>query len=132
MDKITIIEGQAKGTSYPLNENDIHVGRARECQIRLPESDVSRHHLNITSDGSGWRVTDARGTEQVNVNGDMKASHILKDGDKLRVGGFCVLKFEAAPPASASGRETKTAAAPNKVETSPEASTLPPTAFPPG
>ena len=124
MDKIIVIEGQAKGTSYPLNENEITIGRARECQIRLPEADVSRQHLKVMRQGDSWMLVDAGSRNGVNVNGENSAQRLLKGGDRIRVGGTCVLRFESAPPIS--GHELKTVAAPSKTDTSPEAATLAP------
>ncbi len=123
MDKIIVVEGQAKGTSYPLNENEITIGRARECQIRLPESDVSRLHLKVIRQAEGWMLVDAGSKHGVHVNGENSPQRLLKSGDTIRVGGTCVLKFESAAPISS--HEVKTVA-PAKTDASPEAETLAP------
>ena len=124
MDKIIVVEGQAKGTSYPLNENEITIGRARECQIRLPEIDVSRQHLKLQRQGESWMLVDVGSKHGVHVNGENTPNRLLKNGDKIRVGGTCILVFESAPPIS--GHEIKPAAAPAKNDPSPEAKTLAP------
>jgi len=100
MDKIIVIEGQGKGTSYPLAEDEITIGRARECLIRLPEADVSRLHLKVKRQSDGWLIIDAGSKNGVHVNGENKPQHLLKGGDKIRVGAHCVLKFESAAPIS--------------------------------
>ena len=124
MDKIIVVEGQAKGTSYPLNENEITIGRARECQIRLPESDVSRLHLKVMRQADGWMLIDAGSTHGVHVNGENSSQRLLKSGDMIRVGGTCVLKFESAAPISS--HEVQAVAPPSKNDKSPEAETLVP------
>src|SRR5436190_18970866 len=103
MDKIIVVEGQAKGTSYPLNENEMTIGRARECQIRLPEADVSRLHLKVVRQADGWMLLDAGSKHGVHVNGENSPQRLLKTGDKIRVGGTCVLKFETAAPITGTG-----------------------------
>ena len=42
MDKLLVLEGNGKGTTYQLHEALVTIGRGPECTIRLPETDVRR------------------------------------------------------------------------------------------
>ncbi len=115
MDKLTIVEGQAKGTSYPLQENEVTIGRSRDCTIRLAETDVSRVHAKVVRQDGDWVVSDAGSRNGIFVNGAHAAApHLLKPGDVFKVGS-CHMRFDrseaAARPAVVS--ETAAGAAPD-------------------
>jgi MoxR-like ATPase len=102
MEKLVVVEGQAKGTAFPLREDSIAIGRTRECGVRLPENDVSRLHAKVARQDGGWVVSDAS-RNGLRVNGELKISHALRAGDVIQVGS-CKLRFDgdgAAPEARA-------------------------------
>ena len=45
------------------------IGRSRECDIVLGDSNVSRQHAEIRPRGGGWTITDLGSTNGVRVNG---------------------------------------------------------------
>ncbi len=100
MDKLTIVEGQAKGTIYPLQESEVTIGRSRDCTIRLAETNVSRVHAKIVQQDGGWVVSDAGSRNGIQVNGQLRtAPHTLQAGDLVRVGS-CLIRYDRSEPAA--------------------------------
>ena len=71
---------------YQLTEGTMVVGRGQEAQFRLPDTGVSRRHLEITWDGRTALLTDLGSTNGTTVNGTPVQTWQLVDGDVVRVG----------------------------------------------
>jgi hypothetical protein len=74
------------GRSYKLTEGTHIVGRGQDSAFRLPDTGVSRRHLEITWDGHHATVTDLGSTNGTTVNGNPIQTWQLSDGDVIRVG----------------------------------------------
>ncbi|MFN2478611.1 MAG: FhaA domain-containing protein, partial [Pseudonocardiaceae bacterium] len=71
---------------YQLTEGATVVGRGQDAQFRLPDTGVSRRHVEITWDGQTAMLTDLGSTNGTTVNGAPVQSWQLVDGDVVRVG----------------------------------------------
>ncbi|MGH3765878.1 MAG: DUF3662 and FHA domain-containing protein [Pseudonocardiaceae bacterium] len=71
---------------YELTEGSTVVGRGQEAQFRLPDTGVSRRHLEITWDGRVALLADLGSTNGTTVNGTPVQTWQLVDGDVVRVG----------------------------------------------
>ncbi len=71
---------------FPLNEDELYIGRSLENAIRLDDEKVSRRHARLFKDEEGWRIEDLGSTNGIQVNGVSVASARLKDGDRIRIG----------------------------------------------
>jgi Protein of unknown function (DUF3662)/FHA domain len=71
------------------------VGRSRDCDIVLDDSNVSRRHAEISpSGGQGWLIKDLGSTNGVRVNGRaIDGPHPLESGDRVELGTVGV-RFE--------------------------------------
>ena len=69
-----------------LAEGTIVVGRGQDAQFRLPDTGVSRRHLEITWDGRTAILADLGSTNGTTVNGAPVQTWQLVDGDVVRVG----------------------------------------------
>jgi hypothetical protein len=80
----------AEGKRMPLGQHGGVIGRSRECDIVLADSNVSRRHAEIRPDGrDGWVVTDLGSTNGVRVNGNPVTPNrpeALQSGDRLDIG----------------------------------------------
>lgn len=82
----TISLDDGSGRSYQLTEGTHVIGRGQDSAFRLPDTGVSRRHLEITWDGHQATVTDLGSTNGTTVNGNPIQSWQLNDGDVIRVG----------------------------------------------
>jgi hypothetical protein len=84
----------AEGKRMPVGPGGAVIGRSRECDIVLSDSNVSRRHAEIRPrGGDAWTITDLDSTNGVKVNGRAVGSAPLKSGDQIDVGTVPV-RFE--------------------------------------
>jgi Protein of unknown function (DUF3662)/Inner membrane component of T3SS, cytoplasmic domain len=85
----------AEGKRMPVGPGGAVIGRSRECDIVLQDSNVSRRHAEIRpTGGDGWTITDLGSTNGVRVNGRaITAATPLQPGDEIAVGTVDV-RFE--------------------------------------
>jgi hypothetical protein len=78
----------AEGKRMPVGPGGAVIGRSRECDIVLQDSNVSRRHAEIRpSGGDGWTIADLGSTNGVKVNGRAIGSATpLNAGDRIVVG----------------------------------------------
>ncbi|HEX2909497.1 MAG TPA: NHLP bacteriocin export ABC transporter permease/ATPase subunit [Chloroflexia bacterium] len=73
----------------PLNK-PVKVGRGKDCELRLNDPSVSRHHAIFELDSNlNYSVTDLGSTNGTQLNGQsIKGKHPLRPGDRLTFGEF--------------------------------------------
>lgn len=77
----------AEGRRMVVPPGGAVLGRSRECDIVLGDSNVSRRHAEIRAHGSGWVVEDLGSTNGVRVNGaPARGATPVKGGDRLEIG----------------------------------------------
>jgi len=62
------------------------VGRGQDADLRLPDTGVSRRHVDIRFDGAGAVLQDLGSTNGTTVNGHRAQSWQLQHGDVIRLG----------------------------------------------
>jgi pSer/pThr/pTyr-binding forkhead associated (FHA) protein len=62
------------------------VGRGQDADFRLPDTGVSRRHLEITWDSQSAMLADLGSTNGTTVNGQPVQTWQLADGDVIRIG----------------------------------------------
>ncbi len=75
-------------TMYPLAGDNVSLGRGLENNIVLEDRRVSRIHARLVNTGGYWTVRDEASTNGTFVNGRMVTQHVLKNGDRLSLGGL--------------------------------------------
>ena len=72
---------------YPVTTSRVVLGRSRECDVRVPDANVSRRHCEIAQDGvSSWSVRDLGSTNGTELNGHKISGASLADGDRITIG----------------------------------------------
>jgi hypothetical protein len=71
---------------FPLRENSITIGRVADCDIYLPERQVSRQHARISREGDAFYIQDLKSRNGTLVN-DVAISELteLCDGDEILI-----------------------------------------------
>ncbi|EHR59007.1 DUF3662 and FHA domain-containing protein [Saccharomonospora cyanea] len=72
--------------TYSLKQGGNVIGRGQDADFRLPDTGVSRRHLEITWDGQSATLADIGSTNGTTVNGTPVQTWQLADGDVIRVG----------------------------------------------
>jgi len=80
----------AEGKRHAIGPGGATIGRSRECDIMLADSNVSRQHAEIKPGSQGrWTVADLGSTNGVRVNGrgiPAGKGAPLSAGDHLTIG----------------------------------------------
>jgi hypothetical protein len=72
---------------YNLSPTGTSIGRLDSNDVCVPDLAVSRQHAKIDLTTAGFTVFDLDSENGVFVNGERKKEHLLKDGDRLVIGG---------------------------------------------
>ncbi|WP_297700823.1 DUF3662 and FHA domain-containing protein [Mycobacterium sp.] len=83
---ITLQLDDGSGRTYQLREGSNIVGRGQDAQFRLPDTGVSRRHLEIRWDGQVALLSDLNSTNGTTVNNAPVQEWQLADGDVIRLG----------------------------------------------
>lgn len=72
------------------------IGRSRECDVVLSDTNVSRRHAELRPSGSGWTICDLGSTNGVRVNGrEIDGPSSVEPGDRIELGtGELVFEVE--------------------------------------
>jgi hypothetical protein len=77
----------ANGKRLVLPPAGAVLGRSRECDVVLDDSNVSRRHAEIAPSGQSWLINDLGSTNGVRVNGrQVNGPHPLQSGDRIELG----------------------------------------------
>jgi hypothetical protein len=90
---LTIDDGSNR--SFDLHGGTTVIGRGQESDFRLPDTGVSRRHLEINWDGHTATLSDLGSTNGTTVNGNPVQTWQLSDGDVIRI-GHSTLVYRAA------------------------------------
>ena len=82
------------GAAIPLVSDRILIGRADDCDLRIPESSVSGRHCELDFDGTWWWVTDLKSRNGTRVNGKPITRRQIGDGDILSIGNAVRLRLD--------------------------------------
>ena len=87
--------GARLGKRFVVPPGGAVIGRSRECDIVLGDSNVSRRHAEVRpTGGDSWTITDLDSTNGVKVNGRaVSGTSPLRPGDRLDIGTVDV-RFE--------------------------------------
>ena len=74
------------GTRHELDQRQVVIGRSKECDIQLPDPNVSRRHAEVRQEGAAYWVVDLDSTNGMEVNGRRQKRAKLRQGDRIVLG----------------------------------------------
>ena len=92
-----VVTLDANGKQHRIEKGSVVIGRSKDCDIRLPDPNVSRRHAELRQEGSAYWILDLGSTNGVTVNGRRQQRAQLQDDDRITVGSTeLVFKRSAA------------------------------------
>lgn len=74
------------GITYPLECDEILIGRHASADIRIPDMSVSRYHALLTVTNGVWTISDIGSKSGVYVNGNLVKQSRLHENDVIKLG----------------------------------------------
>jgi hypothetical protein len=74
------------GKSHPLEKRRVVIGRSKDCDIQVADSNVSRRHAEVRQEGAAHWLVDLDSTNGTEVNGRRLKRAKLRPGDTITVG----------------------------------------------
>lgn len=85
--RLVVTEGRLRGTSIPLHEGGLLIGRNPECSLVLTDDYASGRHLRIYPGVDAWYADDLGSTNGTLVNGErITEAARLDPGAQIRIG----------------------------------------------
>lgn len=75
------------GQPFRISQKVTTMGRSRDCDIVVPDPNVSRVHAEVRHEGLEYVLVDLGSTNGIEVNGRRVLRHSLRDGDRVSLGG---------------------------------------------
>ncbi|MCK0439049.1 DUF3662 and FHA domain-containing protein [Gordonia alkaliphila] len=83
---ITLVLEDGSNRTYALRPGSNVIGRGQDAQFRLPDTGVSRRHVEVRWDGQNAMLKDLNSTNGTTVNGHPVSDWNLADNDQIRLG----------------------------------------------
>ena len=95
--QLVMRSGPTPGAVYPLEGDQLTIGRDSTNGVAINDPEVSRRHARLTFQGGKYVLEDLGSTNGTFVNGQrLSGPHVLKAGDVVALGEQIVLMYDAA------------------------------------
>jgi Nif-specific regulatory protein len=84
--RLLAISGLLTGTTQPLIDGQLNIGRDKSNELRLVDTVVSRRHCRIERAGEQFEITDLDSHNGTFVNGIPIRQKAIQHGDTIRIG----------------------------------------------
>ena len=90
--------GLVQGARWVLGSEAVVIGRDADCEIAIPDRQVSRHHARIRCQAGGYWLEDLKSKNGTHLNGErLTGSPVrLEDGDLIQIALAAKLYFVGA------------------------------------
>ena len=88
--ELRVVRGPSTGVVIELKPGVLTLGRDPQCDIFLNDMTVSRKHAELTFNEDGCVITDTNSYNGVWVNDKAIESCLLRTGDLVQLGAFCL------------------------------------------
>lgn len=94
--QLVMRSGPTPGAVYPLEGDQLTIGRDSTNGVAINDPEVSRRHARLTFQGGKYVLEDLGSTNGSFVNGQrLSGPHVLKAGDVVAFGEQIVLMYDA-------------------------------------
>jgi hypothetical protein len=91
---LTVVEGTYVNQYWTIERPDVVVGRDDECDIVIPERQISRRHIRLTVEEGKYFIEDLESRNGTWVNGQrLEGRQELFDGDEIHLALAIRLRF---------------------------------------
>ncbi len=91
---LIIRSGEAAGQRWVMQGPEVLIGRGGECDIVLPERQVSRMHVRVRREGDRYFIEDLDSKNGTVLNGQpLKGECQIHDGDELELARVVTVAF---------------------------------------
>ena len=95
------LQGGAEGNEYPLEGEQIVIGRGPDVDLAFDDAEMSAKHARFEHSRGGVCLTDLDSTNGTRVNGERLITRALAHGDRIELGGHVfqlLLEKSEKPP----------------------------------
>jgi pSer/pThr/pTyr-binding forkhead associated (FHA) protein len=104
-------DGQLTGERWIVDREKLVIGRGNDCEVILPERQISRYHAEILHETGKFFLHDLDSKNGTHLNGNqVKGTVPLKDGDEIQIALCVKLLFvgsDATVPLTTDGMEPR-------------------------
>jgi hypothetical protein len=94
--QLVMRSGPTPGAVYPLEGEQLMIGRDSSNAVAINDAEVSRRHARLTFQGGKYVIEDLGSTNGTFINGQrLTGPHVLKPGDVVAFGEQIVLMYDA-------------------------------------
>lgn len=95
--RLVMRSGPSVGKVYPLEKNELFVGRDLSNEVVINDPEISRRHSRLYMQGNSFVVEDLGSTNGTFVNGQrLMGPYMLRPGDVITFGERMSLVFESS------------------------------------
>ncbi len=97
--RLVMHSGPLAGKSYPLENDEIFVGRDLSNDIVINDPEVSRRHARFFTQGNNYIIEDLGSTNGTYVNGQrLMGPYVLRPGEVIVFGEHITALYEGVEP----------------------------------
>ena len=93
-----VYEVSGRQVVFPLEKDEIAIGRDVHNDLVLERPSISRRHARLYRDGDSWRITDLGSAYGTRINDLGHADAVLRDGDKIYLHEFPLTFWDKSVP----------------------------------
>jgi hypothetical protein len=87
---LVVRDGELAGQRWAIDTDEFLIGRGHDCDLVLPERQVSRHHLKILRNNGRFSLQDLDSKNGTHLNGrQVQGTVPIQDGDEIQI-ALCV------------------------------------------
>src|SRR5512146_320830 len=95
--RLVMRSGPSVGKTYPLDKNELFIGRDLSNDIVINDPEISRRHSRLFTQGNTFVIEDLGSTNGTFVNGQrLVGPNVLRPGDVITFGERMSLVYESS------------------------------------